>query len=269
MERLLLAIEQKITQMSQIPSTIKKGNPHIHEDYPVDWTWKKVLTAPKLPQDLQKRRTLIFTPIIFFLLWALPEAGLRLGRIFRWADTFLRYVFCILTLVSIIYIWGYATRMYARRAYDQLAEKNKAIDLQNSQIHFQNHIVVSKCAAAREELLPLQDQLAAIVNETGYPPDCVCLDAVRFFIHALQNDQADTFGQLLALYDSHDCRRLMRNGQQELNDLLSQQSFSQERMAQLLRYTNGLKAANLAALIVKQAEVRASNDATHIQTGNG
>ena len=52
----------------------------------------------------------------------------------------------------------------------------------------------------------------------------------------------------------------MLSGQKELANLMNQQIYNQERMSQLLAFSNGLSAANLAAQIQTQAEVRSLGD---------
>ena len=273
MEQLLLAIEQRITQMAQLPSSIKKGNPLLHEDYPVNWNWKmlfkssKSLKFSKLPKKLEQQKNFVALVLLFFLFVILPRILGEILSIFKLYSlySYVHFFVCIIFVVAS----GILIRLYARKAYKQLDQRNQEIEMQNSQIHLQNLTVVGRCSALREEILSIQDQLAAIVRETGYPPDYICLDAVRFFIHALQNDQAENFSQLLGLSERLDSRRLIQNGRQELRDLLSRRSYSQERLSQLLRYSNGLEGADLAALIINQAEILASNDATHIQAGKG
>lgn len=273
MEQLLLAIEQRITQMAQLPSSIKKGNPFLHENYPVDWTWKMAFKSSKspkfskFPKNLQQQGRLITLVLLYFLFVILPKILTKILTMLK-LYFLCNYVFFFVLVISTT-IFGHLIRLYARKAYKQLDQRNQEIEMQNSQIHLQNLTVVGRCSAVREEILSIQDQLAAIVRETGYPPDYVCLDAVRFFIHALQNDQVENFSQLLSLYERLDSRRLIQNGQQELRDLLSQRPYNQGRLNQLLRYSNGLEGADLAALIINQAEFLASNDATHIQAGNG
>ena len=204
MEQLLLAIEQRITQMAQLPSSIKKGNPLLHEDYPVNWNWKmlfksyKSLKFSKLPKKLERQKSLIALVLIYFLFVILPRILSEILSIFKLYFLY-GYVHFFVCIISIV-VFGFLIRLYARKAYKQLDQRNQEIEMQNSQIHLQNLTVVGRCSAVREEILSIQDQLAAIVRETGYPPDYICLDAVRFFIHALQNDQAENFSQLLGLY---------------------------------------------------------------------
>lgn len=147
-----------------------------------------------------------------------------------------------------------------RKVNGQLIDENEEIEVRNEDCRARNQNLVNQCAKLKQEIQGLQRQVVEAVNEMGYPPDYVCLDAVRFFIHALRNDRADSFRRLIDLYESNNYRRQMLSGQKELANLMNQQIYNQERMSQLLAFSNGLSAANLAAQIQTQAEVRSLGD---------
>lgn len=134
---------------------------------------------------------------------------------------------------------------------------NDAIERQNETIRAKNQELMEQCNALNTEVQALQTQVAEAVRQMNYPPDYVCLDAVRFFIHALRNDRADSFRRLIDLYESNNYRRRMLESQQELAGIMQQQVYNQERIGQLLVYSNCLNAVNLATQIQTQTEIRA------------
>lgn len=143
--------------------------------------------------------------------------------------------------------------------------ENDMTSKQNELIRNRNQQLRTQCKTLGDEVRSLQTQVSEAVRQMGFPPDYVCLDAVRFFIRALRNDRADNFRQLIDLYESNNYRRQMVQGQQELNNLMNQQVYNQERMSQLLAFSNGLSAANLAAQIQNNAEIRALNRAVGVR----
>lgn len=147
-----------------------------------------------------------------------------------------------------------------RKVNGQLIDENEEIEVRNEDCRARNQNLVNQCAKLKQEIQGLQRQVVEAVNEMGYPPDYVCLDAVRFFIHALRNGRADDFRRLIDLYEDHSYHQQMVNGQRQLAGLMNQQIYNQQQMTQFLRYSNGLSAANLAAQIQTHAEVRALND---------
>lgn len=154
----------------------------------------------------------------------------------------------------------------------RIKQTNAESDIENDMTSKQNELIRSRnqqlrtqCKALGDEVRSLQTQVSEAVRQMGFPPDYVCLDAVRFFIRALRNDRADNFRQLIDLYESNNYRRQMVQGQQELNNLMNQQIYNQERMSQLLAFSNGLSAANLAAQIQNNAEIRALNRAVGVR----
>ena len=168
-------------------------------------------------------------------------------------------MFCVACALAYGITFFFAMRRL-KQANEESEIENDMTTQQNEIIRSHNQEVQSQCRNLNAEVQSLQNQVAGVVNQMGYPPDYVCLDAVRFFIHALRNDRADSFRRLIDLYESNNYRRQMLSGQKELANLMNQQIYNQERMSQLLAFSNGLSAANLAAQIQTQAEVRSLDD---------
>lgn len=291
LERLLSAMEEKITRMSQLSASIQKEELYYS-------CYELTPNIFKLPKSLK------FHPILKFYLWLLCFAFLLCGgevsiilatmhllanlylmkrvrskllSFIVWSCTLFFGTFILLMLpfsntdymgrlygskFLIACLLAYlATFIFAKRFIDQvnreLEVENDHTEQSNERLRSRNETLMAQCRSLNEEIRALQNQVADAVQRMSYPPDYVCLDAARFFIHALRNDRADDFRQLIDLYEKNNYRLQMLESQRELAGLMNQQIVNQERMTQLLHFSNGLSAANLAAQIQTQAEIRA------------
>ena len=161
-------------------------------------------------------------------------------------------------LVVAYFIVARSARKLATEANYAAESENNRISLRNAQRQTHNEALVNQCHALTQEVRVLQGEIAKTVQTIHFPPDYVCLNAVRFFIHGLRNDRADDYRHLIDLYEENNFRQQMLNGQQELINLARQAVYNQQRMIQLMEYANALSAANLAAQMQTQVETRAA-----------
>lgn len=302
LERLLSAMEEKITRMSQLSASIQKEElyyscyeltpnifmlPKSLKFHPILkyilWllvfapllSGDKVLMSPaviQLPLTLyfmkRKRPTLLnivarffellFGPTIFLAIF-LPLFGVASGPIGT-ATTWPRFLLACAVSYFVTYLFA---KWRVTQVNGEMEAENDHTEQSNEQLRSRNETLMAQCRSLNEEIRALQNQVADAVQRMNYPPDYVCLDAVRFFIRALRNDRADDFRQLIDLYEKNNYRTQMLESQRELAGLMNQQIVNQERMTQLLHFSNGLSAANLAAQIQTQAEIRALGTSLH------
>lgn len=266
---LLKTMQEKITTMTTLPNSIQK-----EEALP-----PREITETKRFMGLSPSQARIFIPVyaavtavytlirtLFHLLFnsfttktliATLSVTLRTNMIFHLLITF---------YITVVLIKRFVPRGAEKTDEDILREtreeeawlaKTHEIEDRNEKIRFQNRAILAQCSALNKEVQELQDQITELVEDIGYPPDYVTIDATYFFINALRNDRADDFRRLIDLYEEQGFRKQVLAGQRELTNLMTQQVYNQQEMTRLLCYSNGLSAANLAAQIKTQAEIRA------------
>ena len=269
---LLKTMQQKITTMTTLPNSIQK-----EEAIPA-----KEITETKHFMGLSPSQVRIFIPaylivaFVYYLLVALYSLifyfrGKSILFAFGYAVLSSGRTNLIMSLIIIFVITLFLIERFVPRGAEKTDEdilretreeeawlaKTHEIEDRNEKIRFQNRAILAQCSALNKEVQELQDQITELVEDIGYPPDYVTIDATYFFINALRNDRADDFRRLIDLYEEQGFRKQVLAGQRELTNLMTQQVYNQQEMTRLLRYSNGLSAANLAAQIKTQAEIRA------------
>ena len=99
------------------------------------------------------------------------------------------------------------------------------------------------------------------IGQGWYPKDYYTLHAVKYFIHCLENYKADTVKEMVQLYDTYVDRKQRRSYEQEMVSLQEEQLINQDRMIELLEYSNALEMTHIAltADIARTNETIASN----------
>lgn len=223
-----------------------------------------VMLVPLNLYFMKRNRSILVTIFLLFFLGVPFGGGVLLGLLVAaMGDTYSGTLSGsgFLAACAAAYLVTYLfARWRVRQVNGELEAENNAAQQRNEQTRSRNQSLTKQCRSLNQEICSLQNQVADAVQQMNYPPDYVCLNAVHFFIHALRNDRADTFRQLIDLYEKNNYRVQMLQSQQELAGLMNQQIYNQERMSQLISYSNGLNAANLAAQIQTQAEIRSLQD---------
>lgn len=81
-----------------------------------------------------------------------------------------------------------------------------------------------------------------------YPKDYYFMEAIEFFIGALENFKADNMKELVNLYDDTKYKELQLNYQKEMLQLQREQYIDTKKMLQALRYNNYVQTLQLQQL---------------------
>lgn len=91
-------------------------------------------------------------------------------------------------------------------------------------------------------------QALTVFGQGWYPIDYYFMDAVDFFIAALENFKADNIKELVNLYDDTQYKATQIAYQAEMLRLQQEQQIDNKRMIELLRYNNYMQAVQMGQL---------------------
>ena len=96
----------------------------------------------------------------------------------------------------------------------------------------------------------MQEAAGALVafGSGWYPKDYYFIEAIEFFIGALENLKADNMKELVDLYDETKYKELQLNYQKEMLQLQREQYIDTKKMLQALRYNNYIQTLQLQQL---------------------
>lgn len=122
----------------------------------------------------------------------------------------------------------------------QIAEHNKEVERNNEQVR-----------ARRTELYSRYEKLAAemLENSSGwFPPNYYAIEAVDFFIRAVQNYRAESVKEMVNLFEQNEQFKEMAAYQKQQVDRLNQLIDGQQEIIGQLRFTNMMQVANFIQL---------------------
>lgn len=98
--------------------------------------------------------------------------------------------------------------------------------------------------------IEMQEAAGALVafGSGWYPKDYYFIEAIEFFIGALENFKADNMKELVNLYDETKYKELQLNYQKEMLQLQREQYIDTKKMLQALRYNNYVQTLQLQQL---------------------
>ena len=143
---------------------------------------------------------------------------------------------------------------------------NKSRAQENERIAQHNEEVNQMYQQTIREIATLQ---ASMKKNYGswYPKDYFCLDAVKFFISAVENFRADSIKEAINLYESSEHQRRMEaaqgqliSGQQQMLDSQDKIIAGQKIMVSHLDYANVLNMVNLKMQRETQAAIRQASN---------
>lgn len=143
-------------------------------------------------------------------------------------------------------------------------KKNEKIAEDNAKIAEYNASVQQEYDETVKELDQLKNDL---YTQSGYwyPKDYYSLEAVNFFLTAVQNYKADSIKESVLLFDDTQYKSEMLNSQRAIQRMSEQQLINQDAMIKQLKFANVLNVANLALQI---GTIGAINDNTSAVNAN-
>jgi len=146
-------------------------------------------------------------------------------------------ILIILTLISIV-----ASIFIVLKA---IKKKNQKIEEDNLKTAEHNATVQKEYDETVEQLDILKKDL---YNQSGnwYPHDYYSLEAVNFFLSAIENYKADTVKEMVLLFDDTQYKSEMLNSQRAIQSMSEQQLINQKEMIKQLRFANVMSVANIA-----------------------
>ena len=189
------------------------------------WTWKKNKKWKKLWVFLAVADGIY--PFLAFM-----------GEVSFW---FMVIPLAIVAFVGVMFV--------IRKNNQHVEKKNTAISQQNSELQAQYDRTAQQLAALKKELFGK--------TSSWYPKSYYSLNAVEFFINAVENYRADSVKEMVNLFETTQEQKQMAKMQAEINSSLKQQILNQEQINRQLKYANVLNLANL----FMQADISASIEA--------
>ena len=98
-------------------------------------------------------------------------------------------------------------------------------------------------------------------TSSWYPKNYYSLNAVNYFISAVENFRADSVKEMVNLFEAAKEHEILIKAQTEINNSLKQQTLNQEKINKQLQYANVLNIANLFLQAGTQAAVDANTRA--------
>lgn len=122
--------------------------------------------------------------------------------------------------------------------------ENAAIQKRNDQVNQSNAALQDQYLDTVQQLNALRRDLAAF-GDGWFPRDYYSLEAVNFFISAIENFKADSMKEAVLLLDNTKYRQKMMESQQRIEQMNQQQLINQNVMNAQLAFANVLNMKNL------------------------
>lgn len=141
-----------------------------------------------------------------------------------------------------------------------IRKKNEQVEINNAAINMHNSEVQSRYDEVTKHLKELKNEMFSRTS-SWYPKNYYSLNAVNFFISAIENFRADSVKEMVNLFEATKEQENMRKVQDEINRNLKQQTLNQEKINKQLQYANVLNIANLFLQAGTAAAVDANTQA--------
>lgn len=152
----------------------------------------------------------------------------------------------------------FAIRYVVGKKNEQVEQHNIAINEHNAQLQAQYDETAAQLASLKKELFGN--------TSSWYPSSYYSLNAVEYFIHVVENYQAETVKEMVNLYEATKEQKEAARRQEEINNSLKQQALNQAQIAQQMKYANVLNMAGLFMQAGTQSAINAQTDV--IRSGN-
>lgn len=126
-----------------------------------------------------------------------------------------------------------------------IKKKNQQIEKENIKTEEYNAEIQREYDETVQELAELKNDLFS-KSGSWYPKDYYSLEAVSFFISAIENYKADNIKELVLLFDDTKFKSQMLESQQAIQAMSAQQLINQQEMIKQLKFANVLNIANIA-----------------------
>lgn len=186
---------------------------------------------------------------VFILFWVIMLVTVfeKILKAIFWGSIPMGVLVAVLIAVSVYCVKGLikAANKKIEHENEKIAHRNRIIDQQNVRVKEHN----AQIRREYEETVETLNRLKAELYKTTakwFPRDYYSLEAVNFFIYAIENYKCDTMKELVLLFDDSQHKKEMLASQQTLIDLNKQQILNQEKMVRHMRVANVLNIANVA-----------------------
>lgn len=147
-----------------------------------------------------------------------------------------------------------------KKKNEEIAKENVRIEEDNAKIVEHNNYIQSEYDKTVEQLEYLKSQLLN-ENASWFPKDYYSLEAVLFFISAIENFKADSIKEAVLLLDDTQYKNEMLDSQRAIQSMNEQQLINQGEMIKQLKFANVLNVANLALNISTLGAIRQNTSA--------
>lgn len=141
-----------------------------------------------------------------------------------------------------------------------IRKKNEQVEINNAAINMHNSEVQSRYDEVTKRLQKLKDEMFSRTS-SWYPKSYYSLNAVNFFISAIENFRADSVKEMVNLFEATKEYKDAIKVQQDINSSLKQQTLNQEKINKQLQYANVLNITNLFLQAGTAAAVDANTQA--------
>lgn len=207
-----------------------------------------------------KFRTPLLVVAVMFALLAVTS----LMPMFRRADFLTLVLLWFFAVVSVAGAWFGVRWVLSREA--------RLVDSHNSQVEQHNNTVLHRAQGVANDYQASVDRLgeaqAQIRAFTAgwFPPAYLSVDAVNFFIHAVENFKADSMKEAVQQFDEAGHRRALEEANERIARSHEQALQSQQELVLQARMANVLNTAQLATQVVTASRISSLRQAV-IQTG--
>ena len=130
---------------------------------------------------------------------------------------------------------------------------NEQVEAENAKLHQQYDQTVTALNTYRKEL--------AVQSEGWYPPSYCSIDAVNFFIEAVENYRVDTVKEMVNLYEKSEHYRRMEKAQKDLVAGQEKIIAGQKETIAQLKFANVMHIMNLSMQAQTQDMIRENTSA--------
>ena len=203
---------------------------------------------------------LLFTGGMAFRGWKKGKRGKKLWTFLAVADGvvmpfvyYWRYLGFWLTVIPAGIVAAFAIRYAIRKKNEQVEINNAAINMHNSEVQSRYDEVTRRLRELKNEMFSR--------TSSWYPKNYYSLNAVNFFISAIENFRADSVKEMVNLFEATKEHEILIKTQTDINNSLKQQTLNQEKINKQLQYANVLNIANLFLQAGTAAAVDANTQA--------
>lgn len=203
---------------------------------------------------------LLFTGGMAFRGWKKGKRGKKLWTFLAVADGvvmpfvyYWRYLGFWLTVIPAGIVAAFAIRYAIRKKNEQVEANNAAINRHNTETKARYDEVTDRLRQLKNEMFSR--------TSSWYPKNYYSLNAVNYFISAVENFRADSVKEMVNLFEAAKEHEILIKAQTEINNSLKQQTLNQEKINKQLQYANVLNIANLFLQAGTQAAVDANTRA--------